>query len=96
MQAEAAITHLQVGEASLLIDSADSHVRRATALLDDLSGLPLSKESRVKARGHVGYATGLARQAVDLLFQGSGASAIQPHVPIQPFQRDMQALANHA
>ncbi len=96
VQAEAAITHLQVGEASLLIDSADSHVRRATALLDDLSALPLSRERRVKARGHVGYATGLARQAVDLLFHGSGASAIQPHVPIQRFQRDMQALANHA
>ena len=96
VQAEAAITHLQVGEASLLIDSADSHVRRATSLLDDLSALPLSTQSRVKARGHVAYATGLARQAVDLLFHGSGASAIQPHVPIQRFQRDMQALANHA
>jgi alkylation response protein AidB-like acyl-CoA dehydrogenase len=96
VQAAAAITHLQVGEASLLIDSADSHVRRATALLDDLSALPLSTKSRVKARGHVAYATGLARQAVDILFHGSGASAIQPHVPIQRFQRDMQALANHA
>jgi hypothetical protein len=33
---------------------------------------------------------------VDLLFHSSGASAIQSHVPIQRFQRDMQALANHA
>ena len=41
-------------------------------------------------------ATGLARQAVDILFNASGASSIQPHIPIQRFQRDIQALANHA
>jgi len=95
-QAEAAITHLQAGEAALLLDSADSHVRRAAAILDQPPQRPLSMRTRVKARAHVAYATGLARQAVDLLFHGSGASAIQSHVPIQRFQRDMQALANHA
>lgn len=42
------------------------------------------------------YATGLAREAVDTLFYASGASSIQTHVPLQRFQRDMQALANHA
>jgi len=95
-QAEAAITHLQAGEAALLLDSADAHIRRATAILDDPSQRPFSMQTRVKARAHVAYATGLARQTVDLLFHGSGASAIQSHVPIQRFQRDMQALANHA
>lgn len=30
------------------------------------------------------------------LFSASGGSAIQAHVPIQRFQRDIQALANHA
>jgi alkylation response protein AidB-like acyl-CoA dehydrogenase len=95
-QAEAAITHLQTGEAALLLDSADAHIRRAAALLDQPPEQPLSTRSRVKARAHVAYATGLARQTVDLLFHSSGASAIQSHVPIQRFQRDMQALANHA
>ena len=95
-QAEAAITHLQAGEAALLLDSADAHIRRAAAILDDPSQRPFSMQTRVKARAHVAYATGLARQTVDLLFHGSGASAIQSHVPIQRFQRDMQALANHA
>ena len=95
-QAEAPITHLQAGEAALLLDSADSHVRRAAAILDHPPEHPLSMHPRVKARAHVAYATGLARQAVDLLFHSSGASAIQSHVPIQRFQRDMQALANHA
>ena len=109
-QAEAAITHLQAGEAALLLESADAHIRRAAAILDDRAGgpagapqrvdpaaaRPFSMRERVKARAHVAYATGLSRQAVDLLFHGSGASAIQSHVPIQRFQRDMQALANHA
>ena len=95
-QAEAAITHLQTGEAALLLHSADAHIRRAAAILDQPTEHPLSMRTRVEARAHVAYATGLARQAVDLLFHGSGASAIQSHVPIQRFQRDMQALANHA
>ena len=96
-QAEAAITHLQAGEAALLLESADAHICRAAAILDDpAAARPFSMRARVKARAHVAHATGLSRQAVDLLFHGSGASAIQSHVPIQRFQRDMQALANHA
>src|SRR5688572_63885 len=34
-KSEAAVTHLQVGEATLKLASADAHVRLATALLDD-------------------------------------------------------------
>jgi alkylation response protein AidB-like acyl-CoA dehydrogenase len=95
-QAEAPVTHLQVGDAALTIDSADAHMRLACAALDDRAGTALSVLDRVKARAHVSAATGLARDAVDILFNASGASAIQSHVPIQRFQRDMQALANHA
>lgn len=95
-RAEAAVTHLQVGEASLVIDSCDAHVRLACALLDGPKATTLSLVERVAARAHITYATGLARQAVDILFNASGASSIQPHIPIQRFQRDMQALANHA
>jgi alkylation response protein AidB-like acyl-CoA dehydrogenase len=95
-RAEAAVTHLQVGEASLILDSCDAHVRRACALLDGPGATRLSVLERVRARAHITYATGLARQAVDILFNASGASSIQPHVPIQRFQRDIQALANHA
>ena len=95
-KSEAPITHLQVGEATLKIDSADAHVRLATAILDRHSGDPVSTLGRVKARAHIAYSTGLAREAVDILFHGSGASASQSHVPIQRFQRDIQTLANHA
>jgi len=95
-QAEAPVTHLAVGEAALKIESADAHVRRACAILDDHPGGPLSRDQRIRARAHVSHATGLAREVVDQLFTASGATAIQPHVPIQRFQRDIQALANHA
>ncbi len=95
-KAEAPVTHLQVGEASLKIDSAWAHVLYATQLLDRPPDGGLTMRDRVKARAHIGYSTGLAREAVDLLFYASGASSIQADVPIQRFQRDMQALANHA
>jgi alkylation response protein AidB-like acyl-CoA dehydrogenase len=95
-KAEAPVTHLQVGEAALKIESADAHVRRAAAILDGHPGGALSRDARVKARAHVAYATGLAREAVDTLFHASGAAAIQASVPIQRFQRDIQGLANHA
>lgn len=95
-KAEAPVTHLQLAEAALTLESADAHVRRASALLDRHTGGAMSLESRVKSRAHIAFAMGLARQAVDTLFYASGASSIQTHVPIQRFQRDVQALANHA
>lgn len=95
-KADAPVTHLQLAEASLTLESADAHVRRAAALLDRRPGGPMSTEARVKARAHISYAMGLARQSVDTLFYASGASSIQTHIPIQRFQRDVQALANHA
>jgi len=92
---EAPVTHLQIGEAALAIDSSDAHMRLACALLDEATGAP-SKLDRVKIRAHVGAATRYARDAVDGLFYASGASVIQANVAMQSFQRDMQALANHA
>lgn len=94
-QAEAPVTHLAVGEAALKLQSADAHVRLACAILDEHPGGPLSRDERIRARAHISHATGLAREVVDQLFTASGATAVQPHVPIQRFQRDIQALANH-
>src|SRR5262249_49419940 len=94
-QAEAPVTHLRVGEAALNIESAEAHVRLACAILDDHPGGPMSTDARIRCRAHISHATGLAREAVDVLFAGSGATSIQPDVPIQRFQRDIQALSNH-
>ena len=95
-QSAAPVTHLNVAEASLIIDSADAHMRIAARILDHPTDGTVSFLERVKGRAHVTYLTGLSRQAVDILFFSSGASSIQHSVPIQRFQRDMQALANHA
>jgi alkylation response protein AidB-like acyl-CoA dehydrogenase len=95
-KSEAPVTHLQIADASLRIDSADAHIRLACALLDAEPGKTMTVMERVKARAHTAYATGLAREAVDILFYASGASIIQSREPIQRFQRDIQALANHA
>lgn len=94
-QSEAAVTHLQVGEATLKLDSADAHVRLACRLMDGAPG-PLTKQARIEARAHIGYSTGLSREVVDQLFFASGASVVQSHIPMQRMQRDIQALANHA
>src|SRR4029078_5409496 len=56
-KAEAPITHLQVGEAALKIDSAEAHVSRAAALMDTPSAAPMTKSARIKSRVHIAYAT---------------------------------------
>jgi 3-hydroxy-9,10-secoandrosta-1,3,5(10)-triene-9,17-dione monooxygenase len=68
----------------------------ATGMLDRLAGGSMTMQTRVKARAHIAYSTGLAREATDILFSASGASSIQEHMPIQRYQRDIQALSNHA
>jgi len=95
-KAEAPVTHLQMAEASMKIDSTDAHVRLATSLLDRAPNGAMTMQERVKARAHIAYSTGLAREATDILFYASGASSIQEHMAIQRYQRDIQALSNHA
>jgi len=93
---EAPVTHLQIAEASLKIDSSLAHARLATALMDESANGKLTVLERIRTRAHIAYSTGLAREATDILFYASGASSIQEHIAIQRHQRDIQALANHA
>jgi alkylation response protein AidB-like acyl-CoA dehydrogenase len=94
-QSAAPVTHIELGEAAMKIESADAHARRANKLVNNV-GSSMSLEERARVRAHAAYATRLAREAVAVLFEASGASAIQLDVPIQRYQRDIQALANHA
>jgi 3-hydroxy-9,10-secoandrosta-1,3,5(10)-triene-9,17-dione monooxygenase len=95
-QSQAPVTHLQVGEAMMKIHSADAHGRRAIELAAGAPAGEFTLTDRALVRAHAGHATALARDAVDVLFRASGASAIQRSVAIQRYQRDIQALANHA
>ena len=95
-QSQAPITHLQVGEAMMRIHSADAHGRRAIELAAGAPTGDFTLTDRALVRAHAAHATSLAREAIDVLYRASGASAIQRSVPIQRYQRDIQALANHA
>ena len=95
-QSQAPVTHLQVGEAMMKIHSADAHGRRAIELAAGAPAGEFTLTDRALVRAHAAHATALARDAVDVLYRASGASAIQRSVPIQRYQRDIQALANHA
>jgi 3-hydroxy-9,10-secoandrosta-1,3,5(10)-triene-9,17-dione monooxygenase len=95
-QSQAPVTHLQVGEAMMKIHSADAHGRRAIDLAAGAPAGEFTLTDRALVRAHTAHATTLARDAVDVLYRASGASAIQRSVPIQRYQRDIQALANHA
>jgi alkylation response protein AidB-like acyl-CoA dehydrogenase len=94
-QAQAPVTHLAVGEAMMKIHSAEAHGRRAVELAVAGATRELTLQERALVRAHGAQATALARDAVDVLYRSSGASAIQSNVAIQRYQRDIQALANH-
>jgi alkylation response protein AidB-like acyl-CoA dehydrogenase len=94
----APVTHLQVGEAAVQIESAAYHARRCAELVDQhcRSGEPFAMRERAQIRSDLGRVTGLAQSAAHLLLEGSGASAIHRDVPIQRIVRDLDALAQHA
>jgi alkylation response protein AidB-like acyl-CoA dehydrogenase len=94
-QSAAPVTHIELAEAAMRIESAHHHARRANELVDGAAA-GLTLEERARVRAHAAYATRLARESVSVLYEASGASAIQSSVPIQRYQRDIQALANHA
>jgi 3-hydroxy-9,10-secoandrosta-1,3,5(10)-triene-9,17-dione monooxygenase len=94
----APITHLQVGEAAVALESAGFHAARCAELVDEhnRSGEPYTMRERAQIRSDLGRVTGLARTAAHLLQDGSGASAIHLDVPIQRIVRDIDSLAQHA
>jgi alkylation response protein AidB-like acyl-CoA dehydrogenase len=96
-QAQHPLTQIQVA-------TADSKITAAEALMDRTYGViqrradageQLTLPERAAVRGHSAYAAQLAKEAVDVLFNASGATAIQRSVPIQRFHRDIQGLALH-
>jgi alkylation response protein AidB-like acyl-CoA dehydrogenase len=95
---EAPVTHLQVGEAAIRLESAAYHAERSAAFVDAkaASGEPLTVEERARVRIDLAWTTELARSATRLLQEGSGATSIHDDVPIQRISRDIEALSLHA
>ena len=69
------VTHLQVAEAQLKIDSAELHLHRAVDILDDYSkqGQKLTQEESIKLKADFGYVNQLCKEAMDLMTAGAGS-----------------------
>ena len=59
------------------------------------AGNPLSIEQRLRVRRALGFAARQAVDAVNILFEGAGASATDLECPIQRHWRDVTAGARH-
>jgi alkylation response protein AidB-like acyl-CoA dehydrogenase len=97
-QREAPATHLQVGEAALLIEDAEARAQRFADLVDAKAAAsePWSPRERVASRAQIGWIARQAKQAVEILAQASGGSSIHREVPITRIQRDVHATSLHA
>jgi alkylation response protein AidB-like acyl-CoA dehydrogenase len=96
--AEAPITHLQVAEACMRIEEAESHAHELAAMVDgkNVNDEPWSIRERAYCRVVVGRVAQLSLEAVNILNMASGASSTYDSVPIQRIQRDIQAMNIHA
>ncbi|OLF11294.1 acyl-CoA dehydrogenase [Actinophytocola xanthii] len=96
-QRDAPLTHLQVAEATVKIDEAEFHARRAAATVDAKAeaGESWTLEERARVRLDMGATCQRAKEAVDILNTASGGSSIYSHVPIQRIERDVQTLNLH-
>jgi 3-hydroxy-9,10-secoandrosta-1,3,5(10)-triene-9,17-dione monooxygenase len=91
------LTQIQVASAHARISAAEalmSEVYRIIQQRADIGEQP-TLEEKATVRGHSAYAVQLAKEAVDILYNASGATAIQRSVHIQRFHRDIQGLALH-
>lgn len=94
---EAAITHLQVAEAQLKIDSAELHLYRAVDMLDDYSkrGKKLTQAESIKIKADFGYANQLCKEAMDLMTAGAGSVFTYNSNEFQVFYRDFLTMHLH-
>jgi hypothetical protein len=71
----------------------DTWARRIQDAAD--ANRPLTPAEKAEARAHGAYAVQLAKEAVEQLYDASGASVIGRTVPLQRFQRDLRAFSLH-
>jgi alkylation response protein AidB-like acyl-CoA dehydrogenase len=97
-QADAPIAHLELGEAALKVEAAALLRDRASALVMDkaVRSETWTTRERVEVRAHTAYAVRLAKEAVQLLFDASGATSLREDVPMQRLARDLQAISLHS
>lgn len=97
-QAEATVTHLQIAEAAMKIDSAHLHAFRAADEIDHWAETDMRPElqQRARIRADLGYAASLARDAVNILLGASGGSSMGEANALQRIWRDVNTTNLHA
>lgn len=97
-QGEAAVTHLQLAEATLKLDEAQFHAHRLTGLVDTAGaeGRPLELRERAQVRADLGRVCQLGRESVEILAGASGGTSAYLTVPIQRVLHDVQTICLHA
>jgi 3-hydroxy-9,10-secoandrosta-1,3,5(10)-triene-9,17-dione monooxygenase len=96
-QKDAAITHLQVGEASLKIDTARMHYYRVADALDEAakSGEFMDVQTRMRCAADIGYANQHCKEAIDIVLEASGGSYVYDRDPFQRVYRDFSTMYVH-
>lgn len=87
----------RVAEAAATVDAARLLVRRdcRDILRVMAEGRPLTELERARNKGDLAFAVGLARQAVDLLFESVGGAGLSGDGLIQRYWRDLHAASKH-
>ena len=95
--AEHAAVQSRLAEAAVAIDAARLLLERDARELDAVvrGGGPISLDLRIRNRRDQGYATRLANQAANLLFELGGATGLALDNPVQRAWRDVNAIARH-
>lgn len=96
-QDEAAVTHLQLGEASAKLDAARLVVERCVDEIDAhaTSGVEMDVLTRARIRRDTGYASQLIWEGVDILATASGGSLAGTGNPFNRLWRDARIANLH-
>ncbi|NBE49927.1 acyl-CoA dehydrogenase family protein [Streptomyces boluensis] len=92
------LTQIQTATAANKISAAEALLGEVIRMLQERAdaGEQPTFEEKADVRGQTAYAVQLAKEAVEILYTASGATAIQRSVPIQRFFRDAEGFALHA
>ena len=97
-QSEAAVTHLQVAEASAKLDAAETLIDRAIEQIEDAAqpgGAYMEFNARARIRRDAGMASQLIWEAVDALASGSGGSFAASNNLVNRYWRDVRVAGLH-
>ncbi|WP_246050009.1 acyl-CoA dehydrogenase family protein [Aquibacillus sediminis] len=96
-QSEAAVTHFQIANAQLKIDSAELHLFRAVDMLDNYAaeGKTMTTDEVVRVKADFGYVNQLCKEAIELLVAGAGSRFAYNTNPLQRVYRDFMTMHLH-